>query len=288
MSGRRRNKRKKWIIAVLIVLALLVAGGFFCVKYFFRIKEVNISGSDKYTYDQIYKYVFEGKNSANTLLFKHDYKKNRNITIPFIAKVDVEVKLPDTINVKVYDKNIVGYVKYKNANMYFDKDGIITDSSMTVLDKIPLVEGLNYESIVMNKPLLEDNDAIFTSICDITQYLSKYDMYIDALVVNKDESMTIKYADVMVELGKCDNTIADKIYELSCMKEQIKNLKGILYLDKYDKETKKVFFKETQDIDDEVSPGESTPPQDENGGESSPPQDGMQEGSELSQDVEGT
>ena len=45
---RKRRKRKKWWIPIIILLAA-AAGIFFCSKKYFRIKEINISGSDKYT-----------------------------------------------------------------------------------------------------------------------------------------------------------------------------------------------------------------------------------------------
>ena len=246
MEERNRKRGHKWIIAVLFFLALVAVGIFFFVNNYFQIKTVNVTGSDKYSHDQICEYVFKGRNRTNTLFFKHDYKKNTEITIPFIAKVDVQVKLPDTINITVYDKNIVGYVKYKGCNMYFDKDGIINESSTTVLDKIPYVEGLEYDSIVMHSQLGIDNPEVFAYISDITQYLEKYGMYVDSLVVNKDSTLNIRLGKVTVLLGECGKDIADKIYELSCMQEKLKDLEGILYLDKYTKESRKIIFKETK------------------------------------------
>ena len=55
-------------------------------------------------------------------------KKNKQI--PFIQKYDVEVTIwPDKMNVAVYEKAIVGYISYMGCNMYFDKDGIVVESS---------------------------------------------------------------------------------------------------------------------------------------------------------------
>ena len=50
---RKRRKRKKWWISIIILLAF-AAGIFFYGKKYFRIKEINISGSDKYTYEELY------------------------------------------------------------------------------------------------------------------------------------------------------------------------------------------------------------------------------------------
>ena len=38
-------------------------------------------------------------------------------------------------------KCMVGYVSYMNSNLYFDKDGIVVESTSEILPGIPKIEG---------------------------------------------------------------------------------------------------------------------------------------------------
>ena len=44
----------------------------------------------------------------------------------------------------IYEKSIVGYVSYMSSYMYFDKDGIVVESSSSQLDGVPWVTGLDF------------------------------------------------------------------------------------------------------------------------------------------------
>ena len=41
----------------------------------------------------------------------------------------------------VYEKSMVGYVSYMNSNLYFDKDGIIVESTSEILPGNTEVDG---------------------------------------------------------------------------------------------------------------------------------------------------
>ena len=48
------------------------------------------------------------------------------------------------------------------------------------------------------------------------------------------------------DLGNNDNLMPDKIYELSCMADSIKDLKGVLHLEKYDGNSQNIILKQTE------------------------------------------
>lgn len=55
---------------------------------------------------------------------------------------------PNKMNVAVYEKAIVGYISYMGCNMYFDKDGIVVESSSENYEDVPQITGLDFKSIV--------------------------------------------------------------------------------------------------------------------------------------------
>lgn len=239
----RKRKRKKWWIIPLVLVALLV-GAFFYGKKQFAIKKINITGSDKYTYDELYNYIFKDRNDKNMILFKHSDKRAPEIKIPFIAKVVMETKWPDTINITVYEKSMVGYIVYQGAYMYFDKDGVVVESSNQIVDGVPLVTGLNFNHIVLYETLDVPDESVFNSILDLKQYLDKYDIVVEKISVSENSTFSIRIGDITVLLGKDDTYMSEKIYEISCMMEQFDGRKGTLDMEDYNEDSQYIILTE--------------------------------------------
>lgn len=74
----------------------------------------------------------------------------------------------------MYEKNIVGYVHYLGKNVYFDKDGIVVESSDQEIEGVPLIKGLTFDRLTMHQALNVKDASIFGTILNITQLLDKY------------------------------------------------------------------------------------------------------------------
>lgn len=53
----------------------------------------------------------------------------------------------------MFEKSVVGYVSNMSSYMYFDKDGIIVESSSEQLPGVPWITGLEYGKILLYEPL---------------------------------------------------------------------------------------------------------------------------------------
>lgn len=245
MERRRRNRRPKWrpIVITVVLIAVLGVAGFLIFREF-KITTINISGSDKYTYEELYQYIFEKRNDRNVLLFKYTDSKNPMPEIPFIAKVDIEIPDSHTLDITVYEKTVVGYVVYKGNNMYFDKDGVIVESSTQVLEEVPQITGLEFDYIVLYEKLNVPDPEVFQTLLDITQYLDKYMIEVEVINVEEDSSIDIMIGDVKVMLGQNDFNMGSRIYELSCMLDELKGLKGTLHMEEYTEGTEYITFTE--------------------------------------------
>ena len=102
-----------------------------------RIKEIVITGSTRHTEENMVELLFPEPIDRNTLycLYKEKFQPHKEIT--FVADYDVIFRSPFKVEVMVYEKSIVGYVAYLNSYMYFDKDGIIVESTSHKLEGIP-------------------------------------------------------------------------------------------------------------------------------------------------------
>ena len=65
--------------------------------------------------------------------------------------------------------------------MYFDKDGIIVESSSNKLPGIPWITGLKYGHIAPAPAPPVENNKIFDEILNLTQALSTHEITVDRI-----------------------------------------------------------------------------------------------------------
>ena len=153
--------------------------------------------------------------------------------IPFIEGYDILFQNPVSVEIIVYEKSVVGYVSYMSSYMYFDKDGIIVESSNSKLEGVPLVTGLEFGQIVLNRPLPVKNQQIFERVMNLTQILSVFELQTDRIHYDEHGNVTLSIDEIEVYLG--DNLeMNGKISCLADMLPELSGMAGTLYLDSYD------------------------------------------------------
>ena len=236
---RKRRSIKKWIILAVVISMITVVGS--SIALIFNVNTIEYIGGSHYDNDQLNGYLFEGKNPNALVYYLID--KNKTCTIPFVQKYDVEITWPNKMSITIYEKPVVGYVSYMGCNMYFDKDGIVVESSTKALDEIPQITGLTFKSIVLNSKLEVSNNGVFDKILELTQGFDKYKISVDKIYFNSSSEVTVYMGNVKVLLGDC-NDVTDKLYELKQMSVKFEGLKGTLHLENYTTDTKSIIFKE--------------------------------------------
>ena len=138
----------------------------------------------------------------------------------------MEIVSGSSIKITIYEKKIIGYVTYMGSNMYFDKDGTMVESSTEVLENIPKVTGLEFDSIVLYEPLPVGDGEVFDLILDVTQTLQKYSIGVDKIYITDNKEVSVYIGDVKVELGKNENMV-----------EKISSLNDIITTSNFDGQT---------------------------------------------------
>ena len=219
---------KKWIVAGLAVAILIV------VMLSVNIENVSITGEEWYTAQELEEKIFPDRLSRNSIYtFITVNLLNRKKEIPFVEDYKITFTSPDSVDVIVYEKSITGYVKYMGSYMYFDKDGIVVDSSSEALSGIPEITGLDFGSIVLYRKLPVKDEKVFDDILNLTQILTLHDIQADRIDYSGIREATLYIGDLKVVLGTGDN-ISEKIRELYDMRDVLPKEKGTLYLDSYD------------------------------------------------------
>lgn len=237
---------KKKIIIILIIV--LVLGGIFAfcatrqlnldydvdghlvAEDGFRVKFV---GSEKYTDEELASYLFTDRKSSNPFVFLFRSKFGECVEIPFIEAYDVELKGLNEYEVTFYEKSLVGYVEYMGSYKYFDKDGIVVESSSRLIEGVPYVTGIEVDYIVLHSKLPVDDEEVFDLLLDLTQLLTKYEINVEKINISEDLEMKLYLGSVRVELGTKED-LSDKIMDLKDIMPNLEGISGVLDMKIYD------------------------------------------------------
>ena len=213
-----RHRRRMAALRAAVILLILSAAAAFFVAYF-KVRSVTVEGSSRYTKDEISSMVMTGPLGDNSVLLSLRYRDKPIRNIPFIETMKVQVC------------------------MYFDRDGIVVESSKEKLKDVPEVTGLKFQSIVLYKKLPAENDAVFDRILTVTQLLSKYGLHADRIYFSTTSSMSLYFGDVRADLGE-DQYTDEKISNLRKILPSLKNKKGTVDLVNYTPDTSYITFRE--------------------------------------------
>ena len=226
-------------IGCFILVALITAYVYIIENY--TIRTVYVEGNIHYTNEEIIDMVMNGRYGHNSIFLSLKYRDRGIDDIPFIETMDVSIEEKDTVRIMVYEKAIAGYVAYLGRYIYFDKDGIVVETSEEETPGIPQVTGLTFDHIILHEPLPVENQEVFADILSITQMLDKYSLTVDKIYFSSDYQVTLLFGEVRVELG-ASSDIDEKIMVIQYMISDLEGKKGTLDLKEYTEDTKMISF----------------------------------------------
>ena len=112
---------------------------------------------------------------------------------------------PQTLHIRVYEKGLLGYLYIPaiGQNAYFDKDGIVVETSSRVIENVPRMEGLDCSTVVLYEKLPIDN-KLLKQLLTLTQTLKRAELEPDAIVYGVKNAPVLKYDNVSVNLGSME------------------------------------------------------------------------------------
>lgn len=226
-KGRRRRRR---LIFLCTGLAVILGCLIFCLTV--RITEVTVTGSSRYSDEELISMIFKEDKDWNTIYAFYKDKFAEHADIPFIEKYHVKITGLHSAGITVYEKSLAGCIEYMGTYMYFDREGIIVESSGELTPMVPLVTGLRFKNIVMYEKLTVEDESIFGEILNLSQLLKGYDIQVDKLDFDSSGNVDIYVGNIRAVLGD-DSYLTEKVAEFHDMLPQIKDLSGTVYLNEY-------------------------------------------------------
>lgn len=250
---RKSNNVRKRIMIKLLKLIVFLGLPLLVFVSMFRLEQVTVTGSQRYTQDAMKEKVIQTRYDQNTLLMYMRYSYFKEVDIPFVEKIDLKLVDSHTVAIHVYEKMVTGCVEFMGEYLYFDKDGIVVENSSTLLEDIPQIKGLRFKQIIMNEKLIVQKAELFDIILNLTQLIDKYGLDVSAIRFDSDYSVTVDCGIISASLGK-RSTYDEVLYELSniiqgtnteinAVLERIEGDELELDMSKYSKDTKTIVAK---------------------------------------------
>ena len=238
-----RSTRVGILAGVGILLLSLLLGGYYYIVKNYTITTVYVEGNIHYTNEEIMEMVMGGRYGNNSLFLSMKYSDKGIDNVPFIQTMDVSIEASDTVRITVYEKALAGYVSYLGRYVYFDKDGIVVETSEEKTAGIPQVTGLSFDHVILHEPLPVEKPEVFDEILNISQQLSKYSLSADKIYFDSNYQVTLIFGDAKVAIGDSQD-IDEKIMTLQYLIPNLLGKSGTLDMREYSEDTTTYSFEQ--------------------------------------------
>ena len=248
-GGRRekvrfgKSKRAVILSVTLLLLLTILIAGYEYIIHNYTVTTVYVEGNVHYTNEEIMEMVMGGRLGNNSLFLSLKYKDKGMEDIPFIQTMDVTIEAKDTIRITVYEKALAGYVSYLDNCVYFDKDGIVVETSSEATAGVPEVTGLKFDHVILHEVLPVERPEVFDEVLNITQRLKRYSMSADRIYFDSAYQVTLVFGEAKVALGD-DRYIDEKIMKLQYILPDLIGKEGTLNMREYSEDTKSYSFEQ--------------------------------------------
>ena len=217
--------KKSNIVKILILIVVLI------LVYSIKIDKINIINNSNHNDSELVNQIFGSKNNINSLSFFLRDKILPHKEIIYVERYEINWRSPIEVDLIVYTKPIIGYIKFMSNYFYFDKDGYVCESSSEKKQGIAEFTGLKIDNITLNQKLKIRDKNYMDSILNISDNMAMFDnLPIDLVNYVSISDIRLKLYEIEVRLG--DNGYMEtKFSVLSDMIDKIKDKKGILFLE---------------------------------------------------------
>ncbi len=236
--GKRKKRKKRHpVLVFLIILIVLVLVGVFG----FKTKEIQITGNERVTDDEVKELIRCDKSYGNTLIL---WLINRKIDIssePLLSSIQLSVENPQKVVVHVREQKLVAAVKNNDQYSYVNEKGRIILTQDDKIQDIPMLDGIQIKSAENGDVLTADDDTVLESILNIAALLNEDEITADTIGMTSDGGYNLVMGKATVLLGK-DIYMEEKLSELKDLLPNLDGLSGTLHLEEYDSTKDSIIF----------------------------------------------
>ena len=208
------------VLTVLLLLFLPV----------FRVSEYTVTGNELVSEDTILSIAKE--NSTNIFA----YNKHKTIKAleknNYIQEAQIKKRLPDTVDIKVTERKIRGYIEYTGSYLYLSDNGLVIDVKSEITHPAPVITGLKFTTFTVGESIRADDPAAFDAMIELSNLFNKYQLVNNVLKVDISDPDDIRFycGSVQVIYGEVDGSTGRILTLIEILKNLDTTIPGTLDL----------------------------------------------------------
>ncbi len=233
---RRRRMRIALIILGIILLAVLIVASL-------RIQDVQFEGNSHYTSAEMENLIFPDGWDRNPVALWLREKRGQSPRIAFVDRYTVHFTGLQSVEIIVYEKEIVGYLDIMDTHMYFDRDGYVVESTAQLIENVPQITGISTERVALNEKLPIKDESILHEVLNISQFLQVTSIrwkgaetplmsLVETVDIDESGHATCRMGEISVYLGDAKN-MEEKLLTMADILPELEGREGTLYLDNF-------------------------------------------------------
>lgn len=195
----RRGKKILTLVLSICLIFSLIAVIFLKT---FEIKEFTVTGGSRYSEEEIKEFLITKPTDKISLFFLLHMRMFGYGEIPFVEKIETELTGRRSVEVTVHDKIVTGCVEQMGSYLYFDRDGMVVESSRIRLPDVPVISGLKFSKIVLFEQMVTAKEGIFDVILNLTRLIQKQELAVSEIAFDKEYAVTLYIDGSQILLGK--------------------------------------------------------------------------------------
>ncbi len=198
----RPVKKRKKLLTVVLCGCLVLAIAVVIFLKMFELKHFTVTGGSRYSAKEMERLLVTKPTDKVSLFFWLRMRLFGAEEIPFVEKVEIELTGRGSVEVTVHDKLVTGCVEQMGSYLYFDREGMVVESSRQRLMDVPLVTGLKFSKIVLRERMVTAKEGIFDVILDLARLIQKNELEVSQIAFGADDAVTLYVDGNVVSLGK--------------------------------------------------------------------------------------
>jgi cell division septal protein FtsQ len=214
------SNRLKYLF-LFVLLVLILAFGIF-PQFLFKVSELKVQGNTYLSYESFLDLFNKEGKSFTIFSFPKKKLKEKILKNPFIQNIQIIVKAPHTLVLKVKEKNIVGvFIKDSKKYLISEKNEILPMISPSFFKNYPQIEVKNSEKEFKLKQLTEKLAILKYNDLDFFKKIRK-------IHLDTDNETTIFIGNSGREYIFFNNLLLEDFIKIKILNLKIKNAKRIV------------------------------------------------------------
>lgn len=165
-KNKTRNRIIKYVILIILFIIVILVTMF---SPLFNIKNIVVNGNEKVTQNEIIS-LSQIQIAQNTFKLNKNKIKEQIKQNAYINKVNINRKLPSTIEIVVEERKTAYLLEYAGSYVYVDKNGYILEISTEKLN-LPILQGAetSSEEFTIGKRLCKNDLEKFSTVWKIVE-----------------------------------------------------------------------------------------------------------------------